>query len=222
MHGTTVDLELSIPLGQRREAIIRCIHFIESNPEMIREILTEISTYQTAELEIQASLGALKNAFNEVHNNRPPLINRMSVFMPSNVILYSYVLYLLIPSLYTESIEFRSSASVLPQVRKLHHLLQNIHQLPLKLLELSHREYMKASVLHADVVVFSVRIKMRKASNSNWPKRKCLSFLVRESILLSYPKRLNWKKRFTISSKPVCTTQDKTAWDRMSFMFRKP
>ncbi|MGQ7276526.1 aldehyde dehydrogenase family protein [Brevibacillus thermoruber] len=155
MHGTTVDLELSIPLSQRREAITRCIHFIETNPEMLREILTEISTYQTAELEIQASLRALKNAFNEVHNNRPPLVNRMSVFMPSNVILYSYVLYLLIPSLYINRIEFRSSTSVLPQVRKLHHLLQSIHQLPLSLLELSHKEFMKASVLRADVVVFT-------------------------------------------------------------------
>ncbi|USG66595.1 aldehyde dehydrogenase family protein [Brevibacillus ruminantium] len=155
MHGSTVDLELSIPLLQRREAIARCISFIESNPGTIRDILTEISTYQTAELEIQASLQALKNAIHEVHQYQPPLISTMSVFMPSNVILYSYVLYLLIPSLYVNQIEFRSSMSVLPQVRKLHEVLKEVHQLPFALLELSHREYIKSSVLQADVVVFT-------------------------------------------------------------------
>lgn len=139
----------------RKEAFEKTIQYIKENRSTIREILSEISTYRTADEEIDTSIRVLENGLEEVRFHQPPITDKMSVFMPSNVILYSYVLYLLIPSLYVKKLEFRSSSLVIDQVRKLHHLLKEVHNLPIELLELSHRKYIKHSALEANTVVFT-------------------------------------------------------------------
>ncbi|WP_137791860.1 aldehyde dehydrogenase family protein [Bacillus sp. E(2018)] len=139
----------------RKETLDRTIEYMENNRKAIEDILLEISTYRTVEEEFETAIRTLKKGYMEVEMNQPPTINKMSVFMPSNLILYSYVLYLLIPSYYTKEIEFRSSNQVIDQVRRLHDLLKQAHELPITLLELSHRQYMKRSALEAEVVVFT-------------------------------------------------------------------
>ncbi len=149
-------LESSYLRNDRRiEALENTIAYLKSNREEIRDILTEISTYQTAEEEINTSIQALQNASNEMKKNQPPNVSQMSVFMPSNLILYSYVLYLLNPSLFVDEIEFRSSSLVKQQVIKLHSLLKEVHQLPIHLLDLSHRKYVRDSALNSEVVLFT-------------------------------------------------------------------
>lgn len=120
--GITLTLESSL-LEQRKKTIEDVITYLKENKSSVRKILTEISTYQTAEDEIDTSIRVLENAYREVKLNKPKTLNKMTVFMPSNVILYSYVLYLLIPSLYVNEIEFRSSSLVIDQLRRLHKLL---------------------------------------------------------------------------------------------------
>ncbi|MBV6682542.1 aldehyde dehydrogenase family protein [Bacillus sp. JRC01] len=142
-------------MERRRSSIEKTIEFIKRNRSDIRDILTEVSTYRTAEEEIDSSIKTLEKGYDEVRRNQPPDIDRMSVFMPSNVLLYSYVLYLLIPSYYTKEIEFRSSSMVSPQAKRLHDLLKKVHELPITLLELSHRKYIKESAMKSDVVVFT-------------------------------------------------------------------
>jgi aldehyde dehydrogenase (NAD+) len=154
--GNVNILERNSSLVERRKSSIeKTIEFIKHNRSDIRDILAEISTYRTAEDEIDSSIKTLEKGYEEVKTNQPPVIDRMSVFMPSNVILYSYVLYLLIPSYYTEEIEFRSSSMVSTQVKRLHQLLKQVHDLPINLLELSHRKYIRESALKSDVVVFT-------------------------------------------------------------------
>ncbi|WP_405099461.1 aldehyde dehydrogenase family protein [Oceanobacillus sp. FSL H7-0719] len=152
--GITLTLESSL-LEQRKKTIEDVITYLKENKSSVRKILTEISTYQTAEDEIDTSIRVLENAYREVKLNKPKTLNKMTVFMPSNVILYSYVLYLLIPSLYVNEIEFRSSSLVIDQLRRLHKLLGGIHQLPIQLQELSHRKFIKASALSSNIVVFT-------------------------------------------------------------------
>lgn len=152
--GITLMLESSL-LEQRKKTIEDVITYLKENRNSVRGILTEISTYRTAEEEIDTSIRVLENAYHEVKFNNPKDLKKMTVFMPSNVILYSYVLYLLIPSLYVHKIEFRSSSLVIDQLRRLHKLLKGIHQLPIQLLELSHRKFIKTSALLSDVVVFT-------------------------------------------------------------------
>jgi len=142
-------------LGKRKDALERTISYLKANKTIIRDILTEVSPYQTAEDEINTSIKVLENAFNEMDKYKPPTLSSMSVFMPSNVLLYSYVLYLLIPSLYIHRIDFRGSNQVISQVRRIHQLLSSVHELPIHLLELPHREYIKESALKADLVAFT-------------------------------------------------------------------
>lgn len=156
MQSLILEREVTTTLfDERKENILLCMQYMKRNKEEFLKILTEISTYQTAKAEFDSSLRALENAFDEVRQNQPPNINRMSIFMPSNVILYSYILYLLIPSLYVKNIEFRSSSLVINQVRKLHNLFQKVHQLPIELKEYSYRKYLRESALKADVVLFT-------------------------------------------------------------------
>lgn len=145
-----------VPLhGKRKDALIRTISYLKTNKTIIRDILTEVSPYQTAEDEINTSIKVLENAFKEVEKYKPPTLSSMSVFMPSNVLLYSYVLYLLIPSLYVKRIEFRGSNQVISQVSKIHQLLSSVHGLPIHMLELPHGEYIKESAMKADLVAFT-------------------------------------------------------------------
>lgn len=139
----------------RKKSIENVINYLKENRSSFRRILTEISSYRTAEDEIDTSIRVLENAFREIRLNKPKTVNKMSVFMPSNIILYSYVLYLLIPSLFVNSIEFRSSSFVASQLQRIHRVLKEIHQLPIELLELSHSKYIKASALNADIVAFT-------------------------------------------------------------------
>ncbi|RRN69536.1 aldehyde dehydrogenase [Peribacillus simplex] len=155
MPNTVITERAPALIEKRRGAIQQTISYMKINREALRDILTEVSTFQTAEEEIDTAIHVLENAFKEVETHRPPVISSMSVFMPSNVLLYSYVLYLLIPSLYVEKIEFRGSSQVIDQVRKLHKVLYPIHGLPIEMLELSHRKFMKESALLANAVVFT-------------------------------------------------------------------
>lgn len=141
--------------NRRWDAIQQTIRYMKGNRSDIRRILTEISTYKTAEDEIDTSIRVLENAYNEVQLNNPLPQNSMSVFMPSNVLLYSYILYLLIPSLYVEKINFRSATQVKEQLTSLHTLLKEIHQLPIQLQDVSHRKYIREFVMDSDVVIFT-------------------------------------------------------------------
>lgn len=155
MSGKITLTRHSSLLEKRKKSIENVISYIKENRDAFRDILTEISSYHTAEEEIDDTISVLENSFEEINRNKPKTVNKMSVFMPSNIILYSYALYLLIPSFFVNTIEFRSSSLVANQLHRVHGLLKEIHQLPIQLLELSHRKYIKASVLNSDIVAFT-------------------------------------------------------------------
>lgn len=77
--------------------------------------------------------------------------------MPSNVQLYSYVLYLLVPSLFAERIDFRPSRQVQADLIALHELLAPVHQLPIQLRTSSQSEFAAEAVQDSDVVIFTGR-----------------------------------------------------------------
>lgn len=152
--GIALKRESSL-LEKRKKTIEDVVTYLKENRSSIREILTEISSYQTAEDEINASINVLENAYREVDLYKPNTLKKMSVFMPSNIILYSYVLYLLVPSLYVHKIKFRSSSLVINQLKRLHEIFKEVHQLPIQLLELSYKKYIEESVFDSDLVIFT-------------------------------------------------------------------
>lgn len=155
MRNVVTTEKYSDLLNKRKKVIEKVISFIETNREAIRNILTEVTLYQTAEDEIDTSIKVLRNSFKEVSYYKPPVLSSLSVFMPSNVLLYSYVLYLLVPSLYVRKIEFRPSTQVFNQVKKIHELLSPIHNFPIELVSLSHKAYIEQSVRKSQVIVFT-------------------------------------------------------------------
>ncbi|CAM5492717.1 hypothetical protein GCM10010329_69330 [Streptomyces spiroverticillatus] len=147
-----------IPYADRLQALrtvrdLLAEEMVEPGP--VHRLLCEISTHRAASYEIEAALSTLDGAADEVRSYRPGRVPSAAVFMPSNVILYSYVLYLLVPSLYVEQIVFRPSSQVRDQTSRLHELLARHHRLPVRLTTSSQRGFVNEHARSATAVVFT-------------------------------------------------------------------
>jgi aldehyde dehydrogenase (NAD+) len=145
------------PHPERAAALDRVLQALSVPDPAVLEVLTEISSMRSARYEIEAARNTLLGAFAEVADNAPPRLRSAAVYMPSNVVLYSYILYLLVPSLYTDRLSFRPSRHVKDQTARIHQLLQPVHQLPIELCDLSQRTFLEQEVDPADLVVFTGR-----------------------------------------------------------------
>lgn len=145
------------PPGERIAALAAARDLIASERAAVHAVLTEISTGAAATYEIGAALSTLDGAAAEVARHRPPRLDLSAVFMPSNMLLYSYVLYLLVPSLFVDRSVFRPSRQVRDQTVALHELLAPAHQLPVELADVSQRAFLRDPVPLADLVVFTGR-----------------------------------------------------------------
>ncbi|MCZ1008896.1 aldehyde dehydrogenase family protein [Streptomyces lydicus] len=141
--------------SRRAAAVHRVRDFLVNDAGTVHELLCEISTHRAARYEIESTIATLDGALDEVATHRPGRVPRLAAFMPSNVILYSYALYLLVPALYTDRLVFRPSSRVKDQMQRLHTLLAEHHGLPITLTGASQREFLQEHVRPADVVVFT-------------------------------------------------------------------
>ncbi|MZE76833.1 aldehyde dehydrogenase family protein [Streptomyces xinghaiensis] len=148
-------LTWSVPYGGRADALRRVRDFLAREPGGVLDLLCEISTHRAAGYELEAAVATLDGALAEVERYRPGHVRSVAVFMPSNVLLYSYVLYLLVPSLYSGSVVFRPSSQVRDQVVRLHRMLAAHHRLPVELVTASQRAFVRDHARPASVVVFT-------------------------------------------------------------------
>ncbi|MFD7339111.1 aldehyde dehydrogenase family protein [Streptomyces violascens] len=154
--GSTVSAtDYRIPFADRVDALRAVRRYVAENEDAVLSILTEISPHQTADAEIRSFLAALDGAEDEIRRTRPGRVPRTAVFMPSNIPLYSYALYMLVASLYSDTITFRPSSEIKSQLQRLHALLAPVHGLPIKLSELSQRKFVTGPVREADLIVFT-------------------------------------------------------------------
>src|SRR5207249_4095257 len=72
-------------------------------------------------------------------------------------LLYSYVLHVVVPSLFTDRIVLRASGHVAAATRRLHELLAPVHGLPVTLVDLTQREFVAGPVQESDVISFTGR-----------------------------------------------------------------
>ncbi|MFI1105238.1 aldehyde dehydrogenase family protein [Streptomyces melanogenes] len=164
-HHTTTDgaasgatitaTDYRIPFASRIDALRAVRRYVADNEDAVMRILTEVSPHHTASAEIRSFLATLDGAEEEIRRVRPGCVPRAAVFMPSNIPLYSYALYMLVASLYTEEITFRPSSELKSQLQRLHALLAPVHELPIKLFELSQRKFVTGPVREADLIVFT-------------------------------------------------------------------
>ncbi|GAA4867632.1 aldehyde dehydrogenase family protein [Saccharopolyspora cebuensis] len=154
-HRSVGEQLPAVPFPQRIGALRAVADFLRDHRAEVLDLLCEISPRKAVETELASSLEALTGACEEMETYRPGRVGRMAVFMPSNVLCYSYVLYLLIPALYTERLVFRPSAQVASLTRRLHAMLAPVHGLPLEPSGLSQRRFVEGPVPESDVVVFT-------------------------------------------------------------------
>ncbi|MFF5566846.1 aldehyde dehydrogenase family protein [Streptomyces sp. NPDC012623] len=153
--STVSATDYRIPFSDRVDALRAVRRFVGDNEDSVLRILTEISPHRTAVTEIRSFLAALDGAEEEIRRVRPGSVPRTAVFMPSNIPLYSYALYTLVASLYSEEVTFRPSSEIKSQTQRLHALLAPVHGLPIKLFELSQRKFVTGPVREADLIVFT-------------------------------------------------------------------
>ncbi|KWT63779.1 hypothetical protein ADL21_00930 [Streptomyces albus subsp. albus] len=144
-----------IPFVDRVDALRAVRRYVAADEDAVLSILTEISPHHTARAEIRSFLATLDGAEEEIRRTRPGCVPRAAVFMPSNIPLYSYALYMLVASLYTDRITFRPSSEIKSQLQRLHDLLAPVHGLPIELFELSQRKFVTGPVRDADLLVFT-------------------------------------------------------------------
>lgn len=78
--------------------------------DALLEVLTQTASRDSAEDEFSRSIRVLGGASWEIARFDPPKIDQLSVFLPSNNVLYSYVLFGLVPSLYCDQVVIRPSS----------------------------------------------------------------------------------------------------------------
>ncbi|RJQ81318.1 aldehyde dehydrogenase family protein [Amycolatopsis panacis] len=155
MVPTTALALTSVPLPERLRAIHDVIGFLKDRPDQVADILTEISIRRSVDEEIESSIRTLEGAADEIDRYRPKRISQLAVFMSSNIILYSYVLHALVPSLFTERIVARPSSQVAAQTHRLHELLAPVHGLPVEMSRAGQRAFVTGPAANAQVLVFT-------------------------------------------------------------------
>lgn len=113
--------EKSAAVAER--AVPGLVDALLENREELLSVLTRVATRQAAGDEFFRSLRALSGAPWELSRNSPRQLGRLAAFLPSNNLLYSYVLFGVIPSLYTDEVRLRPSARVAPAAMAVHDIL---------------------------------------------------------------------------------------------------
>ncbi|MDH6145662.1 MULTISPECIES: aldehyde dehydrogenase family protein [Kitasatospora] len=152
---TPVETPYHIPFADRMTGLHNVADILVNRREEVLQVLYESCNHKTAAGEIEVALAALAGAEQEVTGFRPPRLDQLAVLMPSNIPLYSYVLYLLIPSLYTERVVFRPSGRIDSQLERLHKLLGEAHRLPIQLRQTGQRDFLENDVADSQVLVFT-------------------------------------------------------------------
>ncbi|MFJ1717224.1 aldehyde dehydrogenase family protein [Streptomyces sp. NPDC088260] len=120
------------------------------------QLLTEIATRDSAIAEMESATTVLRGGCEEVRqfSGRPG--GRVCTFLPSNNVLYSYVLFGLMPGLWSDEVLIRPSARTRNAVLALHELLEDIPHNPVTMADVSQRQFV-ALCHEAEMVVFTGR-----------------------------------------------------------------
>src|SRR5579885_244889 len=132
----------------------RIADYMDTRQRDLLDILTKIASYRSALEEIECCTRTLRAAGQEISGSRPVSVDLTAVYHPSNVVLYSYVLYGIVPSLFSRRIVIRPSTHSSDVVLKVHDLFGDRFDLPVDVLPIGQREF-SLRMADADVVVFT-------------------------------------------------------------------
>lgn len=137
------------------KVLVRLGHLIHKNRDDFVNILTRISTWKATKNEIDLSIEALVGAGDELSDIPHNLINNLTVYLPVNVILFSYVLYVVMPSVFAKRIYFRPSVRVRDESYAIHQRMKQLVDLPVEISYASRSIFWKQYGSNADMIVFT-------------------------------------------------------------------
>jgi len=130
---------------------------INSNRGEFLDILTRISTWKAAQDEIDHVIETLHGAPKELYGLESSKLKNLVVYLPPNVILFSYVLYILMPSPFVNQIMFRPSVKVREESYAIHKLISSLLEIPAGMSYDSRSVFWKKYASIADLIVFNGR-----------------------------------------------------------------
>lgn len=117
--------------------------------------LLEIENYKTAVEEYRRAERTLKCIETEHISNKYPVIKQCCSFLPYNNVLYSYVLYGLVPSLLCQKVFIRPAHLSSQIALKIYHLLQPDFKGKIIMKPWTRSEYVNNIALKSDVILFT-------------------------------------------------------------------
>lgn len=116
-------------------------------------ILLEMENYKTAKEEYRRSLKTLENVYRERIVGCS--IDQYSAYLPYNNVLYSYVLYAMVPSLLARRVFIRPSFYSAQTALNIHRLIGDDFSQKISIQEWSRREFVRKFVRNSNAVAFT-------------------------------------------------------------------
>ncbi|WP_335933745.1 aldehyde dehydrogenase family protein [Streptomyces sp. PTD5-9] len=138
-------------------ALARTARYVQENRDLFVDVLSGITDREAAGIEIEGFVSTLRGAAAEYALHQPPTAPASWVFMPSNMVLYSYALYLLVPACFTRAVSFRPSSRILETTLRIHELLAPVHGLDITAFTGTQGAYADSIRGNPGVVVFTGR-----------------------------------------------------------------
>lgn len=139
---------------------VRLAALLANSAPVFLDVLVAVATYASAADELARAVAALARSDWEIARNHPQRLDNVAVFMPSNNVLYSYVLYALIPSLYSDRVVVRPSSRAHRTTNRVHDLFsevcESIDGRSVVMSDASQRAFARDSHA-ADLVIFTGR-----------------------------------------------------------------
>lgn len=130
--------------------------YIEDNKVVFLEALCHISTYSAANYEIDHVLHTLRNADKELDTIKSNSIKQLATYLPSNVILFSYILYGVVPTAYSKKVYIRPSLRGHEVAWTIHRLINKFIEFPIFLsMYKSRKQFWESTTSKSDVVAFT-------------------------------------------------------------------
>lgn len=95
---------------------------LNSRHDLVEE-LSKIATYQASLDEVRAAVRLLTGSKWELDRYRPDRLRQVAVFLPSNNILYSYVLFGVMSAMYADGVVMRPAAAAHATAARVHEIL---------------------------------------------------------------------------------------------------
>lgn len=153
------ELPAHDPVASAAAGAAAWTHALLTHRDALVDALVAIATRKSAEDEVHRSLDALAGVERELLRTRPAPVDQIAVFLPSNNVLYSYVLLAVVPSFYARRVVVRPSSRVDATAARIHALLAtaSANGGEIVLRNLRQSAFVDAYCAGSDAVVFTGR-----------------------------------------------------------------